>query len=151
MSTSREPTEEHRLPPYLPSTRPSRGSSRPPISSATSSTQYVSISTPRTGKKKTKPKTAAAGGEPNGDPACFPQNPEEIVFVPMVFGSDRNHHDTDPEVADYMDTVLGYNEPDKKNDISPVEAALQWSNLTQIYSDKVRKQEGTRRKCRIIR
>ena len=90
-------------------------------------------------------------GEPNGDPACFPQNPDEIIFVPMVFGSDRNHHDTDPEVADYMDTVLGFNEPDKKNDISPVEAALRWSNLTQIYSDKVRKLEETRRKCRIIR
>lgn len=60
----------------------------------------------------------------------------------MVYGIPGHngwHHDTDPDVAEYMDTVLGYNEPNRKDqtDIPPDEAAFHWSELTQKYNDKV--------------
>ena len=82
-------------------------------------------------------------GMPNGDPACFPPNPDEVVFVPMVYGipgHGRRPNPTDPDVAKDMDTVLGYNEPNREDqsDIPPEEAAFHWSELTQKYKDKVR-------------
>ena len=60
----------------------------------------------------------------------------------MVYGipgHGRRPNDTDPDVADDMDTVLGYNEPNKEDqtDIPPDEAAFHWSELTQKYNDKV--------------
>ena len=82
-------------------------------------------------------------GKSNGDPACFPPNPDEVVFVPMVWGVEgfgppwKNY--TDPDVAKDMDTVLGYNEPNRpdQSNIPPEEAAVLWSEFTQKYNDKV--------------
>ena len=46
---------------------------------------------------------------------------------------------TDPDVAKDMDTVLGYNEPNRpdQSNIPPEEAAVLWSEFTQKYNDKV--------------
>ena len=81
-------------------------------------------------------------GQPNGDPACFPPNPDDVAFAPMVWGVDGHGHrpnSTDPDVADDMNIVLGYNEPnrEKGSDIPPEEAAFHWSELAQKYKDKV--------------
>ena len=60
----------------------------------------------------------------------------------MIYGIPGQGHrpdDHDPDVADYMDTVLAYNEPNQKqqSDISPEDAAFHYSELTQKYRDKV--------------
>ena len=81
-------------------------------------------------------------GETHGDHACFPSNPEEMVFVPMVFGipgQGQRPDDHDPDVADYMDSVLAYNEPNQKgqSDISPEDAAFHYAEISEKYPDKV--------------
>ena len=50
-----------------------------------------------------------------------------MIFVPQIYGipgQGRRPNDTDPDVADYMDTVLAYNEPNQPDqaDISPEDA-----------------------------
>ena len=60
----------------------------------------------------------------------------------MIYGfPDQGHRpdDHDPDVANDMDVVLGYNEPNMKvqSNISPEDAAFHWSELTQKYPDKV--------------
>ena len=62
--------------------------------------------------------------------------------MPMIYGIPGQGHrpdDHDPDVAEYMDTVLAYNEPNQKeqSDISPEDAAFHYSELTQKYRDKV--------------
>ena len=64
--------------------------------------------------------------------------------MPMIYGIPGQGHrpdDHDPDVAEYMDTVLAYNEPNQKeqSDISPEDAAIHYSELTQKYRDKVSK------------
>jgi len=82
------------------------------------------------------------GGRAHGDAACFPPHPENMVFMPMIYGIPGQGHrpdDHDPDVADYMDTVLAYNEPNMKvqSNISPADAAFHYSELTQKYRDKI--------------
>merc|ERR1719412_2384187 len=82
------------------------------------------------------------GGRAHGDAACFPPNPENMVFNPMIYGIPGQGHrpdDHDPDVADYMDTVLAYNEPNQKvqSDISPEDAAFHYAELSEKYKDKI--------------
>ena len=81
-------------------------------------------------------------GSPHGDPACFPENPKEIVFIPQVRGipgQGRHPNDTYPDVGDQYDTVLAYNEPNQPDqaDISPEDAAFHYAELAEKYKDKV--------------
>jgi len=81
-------------------------------------------------------------GKAHGDPACFPSDPKEMVFIPMIYGIPGQGHrpdDHDPDVADYMDTVLAYNEPNQKvqSDISPEDAAFHYAELSEKYKDKI--------------
>ena len=60
----------------------------------------------------------------------------------MVYGIPGQGHrpdDDDPDVADNLDTVLAYNEPneDVQSDISPEDAAFHYAELTEKYGDKV--------------
>ena len=64
------------------------------------------------------------------------------MFVPMVYGIPGQGHrpdDHDPDVTNKYDTILGYNEPNQKeqSDISPEDAAVHWAEVTQKYPDKV--------------
>ena len=45
----------------------------------------------------------------------------------------------DPDVADYMESVLAYNEPNQKgqSDISPEDAAFHYAEISEKYPDKV--------------
>ena len=81
-------------------------------------------------------------GSPHGDPACFPENPKEIVFIPQVRGipgQGRHPNDTYPDVGDQYDTVLAYNEPNQPDqaDISPEDAAFHYAELAEKYKEKV--------------
>jgi len=81
-------------------------------------------------------------GSPHGDPACFPDNPKDIVFIPQVRGvpgHGRHPNDTFPDVADRYDTVLAYNEPNQPDqaDISPEDAAFHYVELVEKYKDKI--------------
>ena len=65
-----------------------------------------------------------------------------MVFYPMIYGIPGQGHrpdDHDPDVADSMDTVLAYNEPNEKvqSDISPEDAAFHYAELSEKYKDKV--------------
>ena len=69
-------------------------------------------------------------GSPHGDPACFPDNPKDIVFIPQVRGipgQGRHPNDTFPDVADRYDTVLAYNEPNQ-----PDQADIQSTCMVQL-------------------
>ena len=91
-------------------------------------------------------------GNAHGDPKCFPLNSEEMIFVPQIYGipgQGRRPNDTDPDVADYMDTVLAYNEPNQPDqaNISPEDAAFHYAQLAEKYKDKVNYRFGSRLQC----
>ena len=81
-------------------------------------------------------------GDHHGDPACFPSNPKDSVFVPQIYGipgQGRRPNDTAPDVSDKNDKVLAYNEPNQEDqsNIAPEDAAFHYFELSQKYKDKV--------------
>ena len=73
---------------------------------------------------------------------CGPP-PEDKAFIPMVWGYDETdrpwHDDINDIVDDKYDIILGFNEPNHKDqsDIPPEEAAAAWIELQTLYPDKV--------------
>ena len=86
--------------------------------------------------------TCQDGRPPKNHTICFPQD-ETVEFHPMVYGvsgyGNRPDFDTEPPIADWSWLVLGYNEPDQKeqSDIPPKVAAQAWKEMQDQYPDKV--------------
>jgi hypothetical protein len=88
--------------------------------------------------------TYPAGGRPEGEDRknCFPNNPEEIQFVPQFYGINgygRWGNVTDPDPGPEYPIILGYNEPNQADqaDIPPDVAAAAWIDHQERFPDRV--------------
>jgi len=81
-----------------------------------------------------------SGAVPQGDDraACFPEDPEAVEFIPMVYGIPGLGHQgniTHPDVDEKYQTILGFNEPNQpdQSNIPPEEAAIAWIEFQEKY------------------